>query len=186
MHTLRFGYFLTDTTHDGSGTVENIRGSHRTMHNAYSQTSLLFKPVTTNSSMKDPHILTEGDLGTDESRYSADHHVIKAPAGTIFCFQNGCWHRALPNVSPHPRTIVYFQYCQTMLHPLHRPTPYEGDLSRYTAEERWLLHEQKSAPTGWVYGDAKDKVRMDRFRRDGEGADYYQKALEAELAKVSE
>ena len=92
------------------------------------------------------------------------------------------WHRALPNVSPHPRTIVYFQFCQTMMHPLHRPTPYEGDLSRYTAEERFLLHEPKSAPTGWVYGDAHDKVRMDRFRREGEGADYYQKALEAELA----
>ena len=43
-------------------------------------------------------------------------------------------------------------------------------------------HEPKSAPTGWVYGDAHDKVRMDRFRREGEGADYYQKALEAELA----
>jgi hypothetical protein len=33
MHTLRFGYFLTDATHPGSGTVENIRGSHRSMRN---------------------------------------------------------------------------------------------------------------------------------------------------------
>ena len=33
-HTLRFGYFLSDALHDGSGTVENMRGSHRSMKNA--------------------------------------------------------------------------------------------------------------------------------------------------------
>ena len=34
----------------------------------------------------------------------------------------------------------------------------------------------------WVYGDAQDKVRMDRFRRSGEGADFYEQALRAEQA----
>jgi hypothetical protein len=29
LHTLRFGYFLSDATHDDSGTLEVIRGSHR-------------------------------------------------------------------------------------------------------------------------------------------------------------
>ena len=33
MHTLRFGYFLSDCSHERSGTVECIRGSHRTMRN---------------------------------------------------------------------------------------------------------------------------------------------------------
>ena len=69
MHTLRFGYFLSDAMHEGSGTVENIRGSHRSMHNAYSQTSLLFKPVVTNINNKNTEILTEADMGTDESLY---------------------------------------------------------------------------------------------------------------------
>ena len=34
--------------HEGSGTVENMRGSHRSMNNAYAQTDVLFKPITTN------------------------------------------------------------------------------------------------------------------------------------------
>lgn len=33
-HTLRFGFFLSDAMHEGSGTVENMRGSHRSMTNA--------------------------------------------------------------------------------------------------------------------------------------------------------
>ena len=36
--------------------------------------------------------------------------VVKGKAGTIFCFQNGVWHRALPNYSAIPRAITYFQY----------------------------------------------------------------------------
>ena len=38
----------------------------------------------------------------------------------------------------------------------------------------------------WVYGSARDKVCLDRFRRaDDPEADYYQKALQkAEVAKL--
>ena len=57
------------------------------MHNAYSQTSLHFKPVVTNTSNKTPEILTEGDMGTDESLYSpeSDHkQAIKIYDRTSF------------------------------------------------------------------------------------------------------
>ena len=186
MNTLRFGYFLSDTLHARSGTVENMRGSHRSMRCAYAQSSLHFKPVTTNPSIQNPEIMTEGDQGEDPGQYSDDHVVVKGKAGTIFAFQNGIWHRALPNYSPIPRTIVYFQYTPTMIHPLHRPTPYGGDLSIFTPEQRFLMHEQKAEPKDWVYGSARDKVRLDRFRRENDrDADYYQKALELEASAVN-
>ena len=93
-------------------------------------------------------------------------------------FQNGCWHRGLPNDSPHPRTIVYFQYSPSMVHPLHRDPPNPSALSGYPEEERWLLHEPKGAEST-VYGTAADKMRMDRFRRSDacEDADYYERRL---------
>ena len=84
----------------------------------------------------------------------------------------------------------YFQYCHTMQHPLHRAVPYEGDLSSFTSEERWLLGEPRS-PGSWVYGSPEDKVRMDRFRRQDPEADYYQRMLrhkqgEGERARLRE
>ena len=138
------------------------------------------------------------------------------PQGSVIAFHNALWHRALPNHSPIPRTIAYhsakhfshschlsnqpttsyvfgsryFQYCHTMQHPLHRAVPYEGDLSSFTSEERWLLGEPRS-PGSWVYGSPEDKVRMDRFRRQDPEADYYQRMLrqkqgEGERARLRE
>lgn len=122
-HTLRFGYMISDTTHEGqNGTLECIRGSHRLKAaNAQPVGVRQNWPVSLN-----PRNFpgTPGDEGTDPSQYSADHLVHKAPAGTIVAFQNGMWHRALPNLTDKPRTIVYFQYCPCMLHPLHRDCPY--------------------------------------------------------------
>ena len=40
LHMLRFGYFMSDATHDGSGTLEVIRGSHRKKV-LYAQKSIL-------------------------------------------------------------------------------------------------------------------------------------------------
>eukprot|EP01051_Picozoa_sp_SAG22_P012911 SAG22_NODE_1390_length_4520_cov_1.529744_2_plen_142_part_00 len=92
MHTLRFGYFLSDTLHPRSGTVENIRGSHRSMRAAYAQqgtasAALHFKPVTENEPYQSSDILAEGDKGEDPALYSPDHHVVKGRQGTIFAFQ---------------------------------------------------------------------------------------------------
>ena len=143
------------------------------------QTSILFRPVTTNPPNQSRDVLTKGDAGVDPSLYSPTHDVLKGPAGTIFAFQNGLWHRALPVASGGPRTIAYFQYCPTMLHPLHRPAIYESDPSLFTSEQLWLLGEARPFVPGsgnrFTYGSPEDKVRMDRFRRsdDDPYANYY-------------
>ena len=80
-------YFLSDATHEGSGTVENMRGSHRSMNNAYAQTDILFKPITANPPIQTREVLTPEDEGTDPSLYSAVHDVLHGPAGTIFAFR---------------------------------------------------------------------------------------------------
>jgi hypothetical protein len=78
--------------------------------------------------------------------------------------------------------LVGDRYTPTMIHPLHRATPYQGDPSIFTDEQRFLMHEARPAKD-WVYGSARDKVRLDRYRRTCmEGADYYQRELAQEMA----
>lgn len=151
LHTLRFGYFMSDATHDDSGTLEVIRGSHlkKVLH---AQDSIHFQPFS----------------GHRQDDFVTDHVTVKGKVGTIIAFHNAIWHRALPNKSDIPRTIVYFQYCHTMMHPLHRDVPYPGDMSHFTEEERWLMGEPRE-PTRWVIGNAEDKARMARFRRSYDG-----------------
>ena len=150
LHTLRFGYLMSDSTHGDSGTLEVIRGSHRkrTLH---AQESIHWQPFS----------------GHRPDDFETDHVTVQGPAGTIVAFHNGIWHRAQNNRSDIPRTIVYFQYCPCMLHPLHRDVPYPGDLSPYSEEERWLLGEPRE-PNRWVIGTDADKQRMRRFRRKAE------------------
>ena len=148
MHTLRFGYFLSDALHEDSGTLEVIRGSH-------------LKPVLqARTSLR--YVRWNKNREVDFSR---NHVTVRAKAGTVVCFHNGIWHQAQPNASEHPRRICYFQYCPTLMHPLHRDVPYPGDMSHFTDEERWLLGEPRP-PTGWVVGKEHDWRRMGRFRRD--------------------
>lgn len=126
MNILRFGYFTSSCEHDGSGTIEMMRGSHRSMRCAGAQSSLHFQPIGTTKHLQNPEVLTSGDEGEDPALYSQDHVEIRGPAGTIVAFQNGVWHRALPlgpSATGKPRSIVYFGYCPTMLRPLHRPVP---------------------------------------------------------------
>jgi hypothetical protein len=186
MSILRFGYLTTSCQHAGSGTIEFMRGSHRSMRCAGAQRSLRFEPLGTTPHLQSPEMLTDGDQGADPALYSADHVEIRAEAGTVVAFQNGVWHRALALGSASvgkPRSVVYFGYCPCMLRPLHRPTPYGGDADALglTAEERWLLHEDKP-PTGWIYGSVRDHMRMDRFRRSGAGADHYERKLAEAVA----
>ncbi len=124
LHTLRLGYFMSDATNPDSGTLEVIRGSHkkRVLH---ARDSIHYQPFR----------------GQRQDDFTTDHVTVKGPAGTIIAFHNGIWHRAQPNQTETPRTIVYFQYCHTMMHPLHRDMPYPGDMAHFTAEERWLLGE---------------------------------------------
>ena len=92
-HTLRFGYMMSDTTHEGqNGTLECIRGSHL-LPAASAQVPTVFSgagreaqwPINRNPRNGPP----EQDHGTDPELYTKDHLVHKAPAGTIVAFQNG-------------------------------------------------------------------------------------------------
>tara|TARA_B100000686_G_scaffold290900_1_gene318569 strand:+ start:352 stop:1215 length:864 start_codon:yes stop_codon:yes gene_type:complete len=147
LHTLRFGYFMSDAMHNDSGTLEVIRGSHRKKV-LHAQKSIHFSPFS----------------GHRQDDFVTDHVTVKGKAGTIIAFHNAIWHRAPPNKTDLPRTIVYFQYCHTMMHPLNRDVPYSGDMSHFTDEERWLLGEPRPA-NSWVNGNAADKARMGRFCR---------------------
>eukprot|EP01052_Picozoa_sp_SAG31_P035411 SAG31_NODE_4269_length_3392_cov_1.946250_3_plen_272_part_00 len=74
-HTLRFGYFMSDTLHEGSGTVENMRGSHKSMHNAYAQESRRFIPITKNPAVQSKEVLTAGVCTILCSRNSMQHII---------------------------------------------------------------------------------------------------------------
>ena len=195
-HTLRFGYFMSDTTHAGqNGTLECMAGSHRSQLSKHAQVNTVFSGAGREAqwpiSLNPPNGPPEQDQGKDPSVYSDNHVVHKAPAGTIVAFQNGMWHRALPNLTDKPRTVVYFQYCPCMMHPLHRKhpntphhnliprgtserlllvrtgdSPYPGDLSPYSPVERWLLGEPRE-PNRWTIGEGDDHQRMaTAYRRD--------------------
>lgn len=90
-HTLRFGYMVSDTTHDGqTGTLECIRGSHRLKAaNAQPVGKKQNWPISLN-----PRNFpgTPGDAGIDPTKYSDNHLVHNCPAGTIVAFQNGMWY----------------------------------------------------------------------------------------------
>ena len=86
----------SDCEHEGSGTVEFLRGNHRSMRCSGAQTLLRFRPLGTGEHVQNLEVLTEGDRGTDPAQYSADHVEVRGKAGTIVAFQIGCWHRAPP------------------------------------------------------------------------------------------
>jgi hypothetical protein len=108
-HTLRFGYFMSDTTHEGqNGTLECMAGSHRSLLATHAQINTVYSgagreaqwPISLNPRNGPP----EQDQGEDPSTYSDNHMVHKAPAGTIVAFQNGCERSHHPSVHP-PSTL---------------------------------------------------------------------------------
>ena len=68
MNILRFGYLTSATEHAGSGTIEFMRSSHRSMRCSGAQSSLRFEPVGTTQHLQNPEVLTEGDQGTDPTQ----------------------------------------------------------------------------------------------------------------------
>jgi hypothetical protein len=84
MNILRFGFLTSSTEHAGSGTIEFMRSSHRTMRCSGAQSSLRFEPLGTTQHLQNPEVLTDGDKGTDPTQY----HTM--PSQTrVFC-QNVC------------------------------------------------------------------------------------------------
>ena len=158
LYFLRFGYLLADTTNDDDGTVEYIRGSHR--NPCFDARSL---PGQRNKRLGNSAFYTHEEQS--QLDFETDRVALRGEAGTVFVLQNAVWHRTLANRSSRPRAISYFQYCLTMLRPLRRQVPYEGDMSHFTPEERWLLGEPRPAES-WIEGEPHDWMRMGRFGRD--------------------
>ncbi len=158
LYFLRFGYLLADTTNDDDGTVEYIRGSHR--RPCFDARSL---PGQRNRRLGNHTFYTpEKQCQLD---FETDRMALRGKAGTVFVLQNAVWHRTLAHRSNRPRAISYFQYSLTMLRPLRRQAPYEGDMSHLSSEERWLLGEPRPGES-WIEGGPHDWMRMGRFGRD--------------------
>lgn len=147
LHSLRFGYFISDVLRDDAGSLEVIRGSHRKQV-LHARASL--------RCVREPK---------RDDDFVTDHVAIRGEAGTVVVFHNAIWHQASPNKTHRPRKIVFFQYCPTFIRPIHREVPYPGDMSHFTDEQRWLLAEPRE-PTAWITGSETEWKRMARFRRD--------------------
>lgn len=148
MHTVRFGYMLSDALTDDTGAIDVIRGSHkkRVLH---ARDTLHWQPYT----------------GARPEDFTQDLVRVRGEAGTIYAFHNAIWHSAQPNRSTTERRIAYFQYTPSWMRPHHRNDPTMYDLQTYTPEERWLLGEPRRA-NSWMVGDDLDHQRLARFSRE--------------------
>jgi hypothetical protein len=147
LHTLRFGFLLSDATPKDSGYVEFIRGSHK-KYSLAARRTLHWQPYA----------------GNHPADFETDRVEMRVEAGTIVAFNTVTWHRALANRTANPRKIVYIQFCPTWMRPLNRVPPTTADLQRYTAEERWLLGEERP-PADYVWPRPETVARMSRFAR---------------------
>lgn len=148
LHTLRFGYMISDGSAPDCGGIDVIPGSHK-------------KPVL--HARRNLH--WEPFQGYRDEDFSQDLVEVRGEAGTIYAFHNATWHRALPNLSDKPRKVLYFQYTPTWMRPVQRNVPSHYDIQLYTAEERWLLGEPRPGMS-WMYPTAEDNKRLARFSRD--------------------
>ncbi|MDX1683145.1 MAG: phytanoyl-CoA dioxygenase family protein, partial [Phycisphaeraceae bacterium] len=106
LHYLKFAFFLTDLTHEGSGPLEVIRGSHR-------------RPELDGLS---------GDE-FDPRDYGDDYEQLNVPAGTIVAFHQAQWHASPPNQSDIVRKNLYISFCPTWMRPFDYDMPRQGELS---------------------------------------------------------
>jgi len=148
LHSLRFGYALSDNTAEDCGAIDVIRGSHkkRVLH-----------------ARRNLH--WEMECGNDEADFSQDLVQVRGEVGTIYAFHNALWHRALPNMTDQARKIAYFQYTPSWMRPHHRSDPSLRDLQFYTPEERWLLGEPRDLAT-WIHQTDHERNRLARFSRE--------------------
>lgn len=144
LHYIKFGYFLTDLTHDNGGALQVVRGSHK----------------------RDELDGKKGG-GFNIADYADDVVECNVETGAVVVFHQALWHAAMPNQSDIERKNVYISYCPTWMRPVDRDFPTEADLEGLSAEERWLLGEPRPALRWWLpQGD--DAQRMARFARQSE------------------
>ena len=143
LHYLKFGYFLTDLTHDNGGPLQVVRGSH-----------------------KKPELNGQKHGAFQINDYADDLVTFNCVAGTVVAFHQAQWHAAPPNESTIERKNVYVSYCPTWMRPLDREPLTDADnLSHLTPEEKWLLGEPRPALRWWL-PSKEDAARMARYGRD--------------------
>lgn len=143
LHYIKFGYFLTDVTHDGGGALLVVRGSHK----------------------RDEMDGDRANFNIDD--YADDVVECKVEAGTVVVFHQALWHAAHPNHSDIERKNVYISYCPTWMRPIDREFPTEADLEGFSREERWLLGEPRPALRWWIPRE-DDAQRLERFARQAD------------------
>ena len=147
MHTLRFGYMLSDATAANSGSLDVIRGSHK-KPGLRSRRRLRYETVPP----------------FRDQDFTKDLVQIRGEIGTVYGFQNAIWHRAERNASTVTRKIVYLQYSNTWMRQMHRESPSWYDLQLYTPEQRWLLGEPRPSASYYQATESENQ-RLARFRR---------------------
>ena len=160
LYFLRFGYLLADSTEDEDGTVEYIRGSHK-------KPCFDARPLQGQQNTRLGNSTFYTAKQQSQLDFDTDRVALRGKAGTVFVIHNSVWHRTVAHHSARARAISYFQYSPTMLRPLRRDSPYQGDMSHLTAEERWLLGEPRPGMS-WTEGGPHEWMRMGRFGRDGD------------------
>jgi len=139
---LKFGYFLTDLTHENGSPLQVVRGSH-----------------------KRPELDGAGHFDFKIEKYEKDLVTFNVEAGTVVAFHQAQWHAAPPNLSEIERKNVYISYCPIWMKPFDHDYPSEEALKGYDPEIRWILSEPRPAMRWWL-PTGHDLTRLDRFKRN--------------------
>jgi len=119
----KIGYFLTDLTEAGKGSLRVVPGSHRSAS----------APSRTGDAV-DPDGAIE----------------LLVPAGSAVLFQQRLWHAVGPNLSAETRKAIYIGYCYRWVKPLDYVTADPDLLAACSPVERQLLGDHSSALAFWL------------------------------------
>lgn len=146
LHTLRFGYYLSDLIDEASGSLEVIRGSH------------LAPALHGKDSIKFREQFRPEDFGED-------YVQLRVKRGTVAVINQAIYHRAEDNQTDHIRKALYIQYCPAWMYPLDRHEPTEESLAGAGAVERYLLGEKRE-PERRIQSAQADYERMKAYARE--------------------
>ena len=146
LHTLRFGYYLSDLIDEGSGSLEVIRGSHLT------------PAIHGSDSVKFREQFRPEDFGED-------YVQLRVKRRTVAVINQAIYHRAEENQTDHMRKALYIQYCPTWMYPWDRHEPTEESLAGAGPVERYLLGERRD-PKRRMQSVQGDYERMKAYARE--------------------
>ncbi|HEX4203152.1 MAG TPA: phytanoyl-CoA dioxygenase family protein [Ktedonobacteraceae bacterium] len=125
---LRASYLLTDQSLPGTGNMEMIPGSHRSM-------------------VALPDAVRRGEVDVPIS------HVVCAPAGSVLIFHNAVWHRTYMHEGDNDRYTMHYIYSPPWIRSSDRLQNSQAFLAQTTPLRRALMGEytRPDAPYGARY-----------------------------------